>query len=44
MPSTTSGPMKGGPALKKQRTNSIIKLVPEEQRIFKELVFCETFL
>lgn len=43
MPSTTSALTKGGPALKKRRTNSIIKLVPEEQRIFKELVFCETF-
>jgi hypothetical protein len=45
MPSTTSGPKRGGgPALKKTRTNSIIKLVPEEQRIFKDLVFCEKLL
>lgn len=42
MPSTTLGPKRReGPAPKKRRTNSIIKLVPEEQRIFKELVFCE---
>jgi DNA polymerase IV len=42
MPSTTSATKRGGgPALKKKRTNSIIKLVPEEQQIFKELVFCE---
>jgi hypothetical protein len=44
MSSTTSGPTRGGgPALKKRRRNSIIKLVPEEQRIFKDLVFCEAF-
>ncbi|KAF3385372.1 DNA polymerase lambda [Penicillium rolfsii] len=40
MPSTTLGPKRGGgPAPKKRRTDSIVKLVPEEQRIFKELVF-----
>lgn len=44
MPNTSSGLSKEGPALKKKRTNSIIKLVPEEQRIFRELIFCETFL
>lgn len=45
MPSTTPGIKRGGgPALKKRRTNSIIKLVPEEQRIFKDLVFCEKLL
>lgn len=42
IPSTMTGPKRGGgPVSKKRRTNSIIKLVPEEQRIFKELVFCK---
>ncbi|KAJ5160352.1 uncharacterized protein N7482_007356 [Penicillium canariense] len=36
MPGTKSD---GGPAPKKRRTNGIIKLVPETQRILKELVF-----
>ena len=43
MPSTVTGIKRGGPVSKKRRTNSIIKLVPEEQRIFKELVFCNIF-
>lgn len=39
MPRTKSG---GGPAVKKRRIESI-KLVPPEQQIFKELVFCKIF-
>lgn len=44
MPSIMTGIKRGGgPVSKKRRTNGIIKLVPEEQRIFKELVFCKRF-
>lgn len=32
---------KRGPAAKKRRTESL-KIVPPEQQIFKNLVFCET--
>ncbi|KAF7719400.1 Uncharacterized protein PECH_004895 [Penicillium ucsense] len=39
MPSSSNAVKRGeGPALKKQRTNSVIKLVPEGQRIFKDFV------
>lgn len=38
---TMSGTKCGGPAAKKRRTESI-KIVPPEQQIFKNLVFCET--
>lgn len=42
MPSITKIAKRGErPASKKQRTNSVIKFVPEEQRIFKNLVICE---
>lgn len=38
--SQTTGTMPGPPPSKKRRVNNM-KMVPEEQQIFKELVFCE---